>query len=120
MKSRQTYADKDKDLPSSTSLVGAFRNSFIETSFAWATRAGNGSKGSEAVINVSSTTKIMFIVLLEERARFPFEQPHGQRRQQEHSKRDYEMLACDGAMDLGMESRRYVRSPGVEDGTVEK
>ena len=30
------------------------------------------------------------------------------------------MLARDGTMDLGIESRWYIRSPGVEDGAVEK
>jgi hypothetical protein len=64
MKSRHRYADKDNDLPSSMTSVGAFRNSLIETdkfSFAWPNRAGTHSNGNAAGINVSSKIKMVFI-----------------------------------------------------------
>jgi len=67
MKSRHGYADNDNDLPSSTTSVGVFRKSLIDTdrfSFDWPTWAGSCIKENAAGITGSSKAEMMFIALL--------------------------------------------------------
>jgi hypothetical protein len=67
MKSRHGYADKDKDLPSIRTSVGALRRSVIDSdgfSFDWPTWAGRWIKVNAAGMNVSSKVEMMFIALL--------------------------------------------------------
>src|SRR5215475_6633300 len=66
MKSRDGYADKEKDLFPITTDVGAFRKSLTETdkfSFVWPSKAGNCLSGDAAVINSSIKGRMTFMGL---------------------------------------------------------